>query len=968
MVDHREPKARRRRNPVARGLGLSLLGILGVAVLALAAAVVWRVELAELAARHWLAAAGFPDAEVEVSAIGWRRAVLGRVDLGPGAPRAERIVLAYRASGLWQGRLVSAEVAGLRLTVDAQAEETVPWLAALRQAASAADGVAGAPAGGVPALPVERVRFEQALLTVRRRDTALRVSADGELTPRSDGLALALEGEMRGPGTRIGFSASARALAARSVLRLAASGHADAGRLPWPATWPVRPITGRLRVDGRYSGPIPEIRARRMAGPGMPLPGRLEVELGLEEIGIAGYAEDLQGGLALRWDPDAGTIGLRLREPVSVALGADAEGWRALGLNPAAAGQLAAFRRLVLREGGAGDEPLLVLTPHAQGWQSTARFRLEGERGAGRAALTVSLRGRHGRHALPQRVEAGTIELAASDLAFGSRTLERLRFAGNADWDGATLAAEGELQARAAELAIGDRTLAGIALTAPLALRAGDRPGALTVGLSGTGRLSVAALPRMADARLDGPLDLALVSGEASIGDAAASGRLRMRARPVTGVVAAPDGAGVPFELAPGVLELVFHHAGASALRLIAEDARLRLPDTGLHAAGLSADIAHSSAQGLSGSLALARLEHAAAPAAFAPLQLSGEISGALDTFTVAGALGPAERAARVPFRLTHNAETGAGHLHVGPADLAFRPGALVPADLFPRLAALENVQGELRLDGVLSWGGDGADGRMRLAVADADFDVAGIGVSGLDTVLEFTRLRPPRTAPDQRLTVRALRAGLSLTDLRARFRVVGDSVTAPPAIDLAALEADFAGGSLRVEDTRLDPGGARNAATVQVMDVALERLLAELGLGEQVTGEGRLSGRIPVRLEAGGIVVADGELRAGGPGRMRVRLRETGEALGRQAREMELMIRALEDFRYQVLAAELERAADGELRLALQLEGHNPDVLEGHPFRFNITLSGNLDPVFRALRLGGDIGADFLREHLQLR
>lgn len=55
-------------------------------------------------------------------------------------------------------------------------------------------------------------------------------------------------------------------------------------------------------------------------------------------------------------------------------------------------------------------------------------------------------------------------------------------------------------------------------------------------------------------------------------------------------------------------------------------------------------------------------------------------------------------------------------------------------------------------------------------------------------------------------------------------------------------------------------------------------------------------------------------------------------------------MLQALEDFRYERLTLDIDKAADGEARLLLSTQGHNPAVLEGHPFALNITLSGNAD------------------------
>lgn len=951
-----------------RAVLASALILVALVSVALAVAAVWRLELAGAAARHWLAEAGFPEAELTVVALGWRRAVVEDLDLGPGAPAADRLVLDYRVDELWAGTVAAVSVVGPRAEIDLDSEAPAPWLEGLRGGQGEVHDRERGRGPAAPALPVGQIGLDSGELRVRGFGRPARVAFDGRLQVDEGALSLALEGEATAMGSQVSFTADVHGLLSEPTVALALDGSVDAADIPWPAASALRPDSGTLALAGRYTGEVPDLTAGIGAVRRAPPPGRLELDVGLRAWRIPGITQALSGQLSLRSGDAGEAIIVNAAEPLRLEGGPGADTWRALGLSEAFARELAAVQRLVLTADPSAAEPLLALSATPDGWQSDARFRLQAAHSEGTAEATIDASVRHDRRGVPVQAVVNGMEATAQALALGPHVLERLRFNGRARWDGARLTGQGRLEGRMAEIAVGEHVLGGVVLDAPLSLRTGEGLAPVTVRLADRGLLSAAALPGVSGTRLEAPLEITLLSGEATLSDGVASGRLRVAPGRINGVAATAAGNGTPFEVSPGTLELVFHDAGVTALRLIAGDARLRLPGQGLVATGVSADVSHAPLQGLSGRLALGRVSHDTAEPAFAPMQVSGEIAGALDGVTVTGTLGPAQESPRMPFRVTHDTETGRGAVELGPARLTFSPGALTPADLAPRLTMIENTTGELRLEGALSWGDGEPQGRLKLAIADADFDVAGVGVTGLDTDLAFTGLLPPQSAPDQRLTVRELRAGLSLTDIRARFQVAGEALTAPPAIELAELEADFAGGALRVADTRLDLASGRGAVTVRVADVALERLLAALGLGEEVTGEGRLSGRIPVRLEAGGIVVADGSLRAGGPGRLRVRLRETGRALGQQAREMALMIQALEDFRYEVLAAELERAADGEMRLALRLEGSNPDVLEGHPFRFNITLSGNLDPVFRALRLGSDIGAGFLREHLQLR
>ncbi len=56
------------------------------------------------------------------------------------------------------------------------------------------------------------------------------------------------------------------------------------------------------------------------------------------------------------------------------------------------------------------------------------------------------------------------------------------------------------------------------------------------------------------------------------------------------------------------------------------------------------------------------------------------------------------------------------------------------------------------------------------------------------------------------------------------------------------------------------------------------------------------------------------------------------------------LVLRELSNFSYDELRVEIDKALDGPGHLRVHLAGANPDVLENHPFVFNISLESNFD------------------------
>jgi hypothetical protein len=49
-------------------------------------------------------------------------------------------------------------------------------------------------------------------------------------------------------------------------------------------------------------------------------------------------------------------------------------------------------------------------------------------------------------------------------------------------------------------------------------------------------------------------------------------------------------------------------------------------------------------------------------------------------------------------------------------------------------------------------------------------------------------------------------------------------------------------------------------------------------------------------------------------------------------------------------------------------MQGKNPDVLDGYPFRFNVDVSGDLEPILSALQEGRKLTTDLLQRALENR
>jgi hypothetical protein len=299
------------------------------------------------------------------------------------------------------------------------------------------------------------------------------------------------------------------------------------------------------------------------------------------------------------------------------------------------------------------------------------------------------------------------------------------------------------------------------------------------------------------------------------------------------------------------------------------------------------------------------------------------------------------------------------GRMLVGPTRVTFRKDGLQPGALNPELAALRTVIGAVRIGITSDFDADGAV-RTAASLGFEDFSarMGDLEVAGLAGTVQFSRLFPLATAGPQKLTARRLIAGVPVDSPRMRFTILPRRRGIAVQIHEAA--GGIAGGEIAVEDARWDSAAQTNAFEVGVRDVAIDQLLRDWQV-EGITGTGRLSGVIPVRIGRAGLAVVGGRLDSAGAGAIRVDWGSARDTLVNSGEQVALTVSALEDFDYNSLSIGIDQPEDGALTLAIGLAGANPAVLDGYPFQFNINLSGELAPILDAVREGRRIGADLL-------
>jgi hypothetical protein len=470
-----------------------------------------------------------------------------------------------------------------------------------------------------------------------------------------------------------------------------------------------------------------------------------------------------------------------------------------------------------------------------------------------------------------------------------------------------------------------------------------------TEGVAAPGRLEI-----------DAPVLLTMDRLEVSGSDGLARLEVSASSSQVSGVLLGGEGRDVAFADAGGQVTLVLApgHRGRGEIRL--EDAQVTLPGEAISLSAVAATLPLGAAGDAAQVVLSGEVRDTGRAARFRPFRI--ELEGARDgeTIAVSGALETLDRMLRLPLKGSADLAGRTGRIKVGPSLVAFRKGGRQPGALSPQLAALRDVTGAVRISAAFDLSADGAvRSWVSLTFDNLAARVGEVAVAGLEGTVKLNRLSPLATAGPQQLTARRLIAGVPVGKPRVRFTILPRRRGLTVQIHDAT--GELAGGEIAIEDVRWDSRAKTNAFEVRVRDVAIGRLLRDWQV-EGISGTGRLSGLIPVRIGRSGLAVAGGRLDSAGAGAIRVDWGSARETLVSAGEQVALAVGALEDFRYDSLSIGVDQPEDGALTLAIGMAGSNPAVFDGHPIQFNINLSGDLAPILAAVREGRRIGAELLR------
>lgn len=169
--------------------------------------------------------------------------------------------------------------------------------------------------------------------------------------------------------------------------------------------------------------------------------------------------------------------------------------------------------------------------------------------------------------------------------------------------------------------------------------------------------------------------------------------------------------------------------------------------------------------------------------------------------------------------------------------------------------------------------------------------------------------------------------------------------------ISLQQAELQLMQGKITANNQQLDFSQSTNQLLLQLQQIDLASLLQQHPSSD-FTGNGKLSGSVPVLISNNGISVNNGYIAAEAPGGRLQYQSQSASAMAKSNRNMKLVFDALENFHYTVLSSDISYETNGKLMLGLTLQGQNPNLQQGRAINLNVNLEEDLPALITSLQL----------------
>ena len=315
----------------------------------------------------------------------------------------------------------------------------------------------------------------------------------------------------------------------------------------------------------------------------------------------------------------------------------------------------------------------------------------------------------------------------------------------------------------------------------------------------------------------------------------------------------------------------------------------------------------------------------------------------------------------------------GAGIADIDIPSILFEPQGLQPQTLVPAFQGkIARVEGEARAKLNIAFA-DGAltDSSGTVELVDMAVGTAPGPITGLNTTMGFSSLWPLKTNGQQTLKLESFNPGMALEDGVVTYNLVEGGA------EVFSAEWPIGNGWFSLDPFTWLYGAAENRVTMRVKNVALGDFVNDLG-NRKIQATGNVVGEFPivvrgieVLIEDGTLSVPDGGVITYDPG-PNVPTYNEEEAIAvlsqRRSGEYALLAQdALREFRYEALSASIDGPLEGDVEIGMIFAGSNKKVLNRQPFRFDISVKGELFNIARSFNSNAQVKSQILRQNGQL-
>jgi len=425
-------------------------------------------------------------------------------------------------------------------------------------------------------------------------------------------------------------------------------------------------------------------------------------------------------------------------------------------------------------------------------------------------------------------------------------------------------------------------------------------------------------------------------------------------------------------QLDPGKISLIGAQSIGDSYRgnIVLNNAALSLPKSQLKLSGISTHLhINSSVANQVADFAIQQVKHLSPTPVFAPLSISGNITHQTNKDNSAkyflNLTGGTSTLRYLKINAEHALENGNGFLNLQIVPMKFSSSGLQPAQLFPTLAAVRNVNGQFDGKARIQWSKNKVL-KSNGSIAANNFSLthdSGVQINNLNTRLNLKSLLPIQSESKQKITIQTIDFGTSVKDLLVSYQMAAKD---DPRILLDQIRFLILDGEVAIDPTviHLNPDSGISYINANLDNVDLNTFFHWIeidGLG----GDGQLFGKIPLVLKKNGIAIANGQLAAKSPGTLRFQSKKVTELLANRGKEVDLFLQAIEDFHYKELILNLDKSETHDLHVKLSVLGNNPNVKDGHDFRLNIQLESKIDKLLKAIQQGMLFSNKVLRDSL---